>query len=301
MKDIRNIHKKNITAEDIEFIQRIIEENPTWHRSRVSTEICRIWNWQGYNGEYKDIACRAMLRKLESKGMIILPRARNKSRTGSQKSRIETNQISVIFNEEESTAEQCQIEKIKPIGIELAHTGREKEIFSSMLSKYHYLGYKQHVGEHMKYLIIDKERKPISCLLFGSAAWTITDRDKYIGWGSEIRRKNLHYVTNNMRFLILPWIRIKNLASHILSQINGRIVEDWIERYKHPIYLIETFVESERYKGTCYKASNWIKVGQTKGRTRNDRYSKIKAPIKDIYLYPLVKNFKELLNKGEEI
>ena len=175
---------------------------------------------------------------------------------------------------------------------------REKEIFSSMLSEYHYLGYKQHVGEHMKYLILDRGSNPISCILFGSAAWTISDRDKYIGWSSEKRRNNLHYVTNNMRFLILPWIRIKNLASYILSQISRRIVEDWKERYKHPIYLIETFVEKERFEGTCYKASNWIKVGQTKGRTRNDRYSKIKAPIKDIYLYPLVKNFRELLNKG---
>lgn len=297
MESIRSIHRKKLTQEDIEFIKQIISDNPTWHRTKISKEICRIWNWQGYNGQYKDIACRNMLRKLESKSLIVLPKALNKSLSGIRKTSFKTNQISVTFSEGETKENKCQIEAVKPIRIELADKGREKEIFSSMLSEYHYLGYKQHVGEHMKYLILDREGKPISCLLFGSSAWTISDRDKYIGWGSEKRRNNLHYVTNNMRFLILPWIRIKNLASYILSQISRRIVEDWKERYKHPIYLIETFVEKERFEGTCYKASNWIKVGQTKGRTRNDRYSKIKAPIKDIYLYPLVKNFRELLNK----
>jgi hypothetical protein len=265
------------------------------HRTRISKEICRIWKWQGYNGQYKDIACRNMLRKLEVKGKIVLPKAHNKSYSGIKNASRGVNQIAIIFNERNTSGNKGRLELVKPIQIKLVHKGEGRDIFNSMLTEYHYLGYRQHVGEHIKYLILDREDKPISCLLFGSAAWSISDRDKYIGWDTETRRKNIHYVTNNQRFLILPWIRVPNLASYILSQINLRIERDWIERYGHSVYLLETFVERGRFQGTCYKASNWIKVGETKGRTRNDRYGKIKASIKEIYLYPLVKNFREKL------
>jgi len=297
MEERKIIHKKEITDTDIKMIEQIIKENPTWHRTKISQELCKIWNWRTYNGQYKDMSCREMLRRLAGRGIIELPESKRQRGKSIENIKQNENQLEVEFNREEGREIRSKLGEIKPIQIEVINKGKRKELYSRLLSEYHYLGYKRHVGEHMKYLILDRGSNPISCLLFGSAALTITERDKYIGWSTEKRRSNLHYVTNNMRFLILPWIRIKNLASYILSQISRRIVGDWIERYNHPIYLIETFVDGERYQGTCYKASNWIRVGQTKGRTRNDRYGKIKVSIKDIYLYPLVKDFRELLNK----
>ncbi len=145
----------------------------------------------------------------------------------------------------------------------------------------------------MKYLVFDEKDNPVACLLFGSAAWKTLPRDNFIGWDEAMRKANLHLLTNNMRFLILPWVKVPHLASHILGKVARRISSDWIKRYHHPIYMLEAFVEKERFRGTFYQAANWIYVGESKGRSRNDRYKTLKVPIKDIYLYPLVKRFRE--------
>jgi len=168
-------------------------------------------------------------------------------------------------------------------------------LFNYLLSQYHYLGHRTTVGENMKYLVQDRQGRPLACLLFGSAAWKTTPRDTYIGWNNTTRERNLIEITNNTRFLILPWVQVKNLASHILSLISRRIGSDWLTKYSHPIYLLETFVDRSRFRGTCYKAANWIHAGETQGRTRNDRTRTIHAPIKDVYVYPLTKQFRQEL------
>jgi hypothetical protein len=147
----------------------------------------------------------------------------------------------------------------------------------------------------MKYLVFDRKQNPLACLLFGSAAWKCAPRDDFIGWNVETRKANLHLVTNNMRFLILPWVRVPHLASHILGTVARHISSDWMKKYGHPIYLLETFVERDCFQGICYQAANWICVGQTKGRSRNG-HPGLKVPIKDIYLYPLTKRFREALS-----
>jgi hypothetical protein len=151
------------------------------------------------------------------------------------------------------------------------------------------------VGENLKYMVYSAQGQLLACLLFGSSAWSCASRDAFIGWNAKSRRANLIYTTNNTRFLILPWVKVEHLASHILGLICKRIASDWQTKYGHELYLLETFVEKSRFRGTCYKAANWVCVGQTKGRSRNDRYNKLKVPIKDIYLYPLSKNFREVL------
>ncbi|HLA29115.1 MAG TPA: Druantia anti-phage system protein DruA [Syntrophales bacterium] len=171
----------------------------------------------------------------------------------------------------------------------------EYALFNCLLSQYHYLGYRGAIGENIKYLIRDNRGRPLSCLLFGSAAWKTEPRDAFIGWRRETRENALRYLTNNMRFLILPWVRVSHLASHILSRIVRRISDDWQEKYGHPIYLLETFVDRSLFRGICYQAANWILTGQTKGRTRNDCNHDIQAPVKDIYVYPLVKDFRRRL------
>jgi hypothetical protein len=151
-------------------------------------------------------------------------------------------------------------------------------------------------------MAFDREQTPLACLLFGSAAWKCAPRDEFIGWDTEARRANLRYLTNNMRFLILPWVRVPHLASHILGRVTRRINLDWVRKYGHPLCLLETFVERDCFQGTCYRAANWICVGQTRGRSRNDRDHTLRVPVKDIYLYPLAKGFRDILSQraGEE-
>lgn len=170
--------------------------------------------------------------------------------------------------------------------------------FKSLIDQYHYLGFDRCISESMAYMVYDSDGKILSCLLFGSAAWSCRDRDVFIGWGKEDRRANLIMTTNNSRFLILPWVNVPHLASHILSVIAKRVSGDWEQKYGHPICLLETFVETDRFKGTCYKAANWLSVGKTTGRGRNGGHSKAIVPVKDIYLYPLAKNWRAAL-KGD--
>jgi len=147
----------------------------------------------------------------------------------------------------------------------------------------------------MKYLILDNQDRPLACLLFGSSAWSAADRDAHIGWDKDTRQRNVNFTTNNTRFLILPWVKAKCLASHVLGLITRRIGQDWQERYGHPVYCLETFVERDRFQGTCYKAANWQRVGKTRGRSRNDRDNTLSVPVKDIYLYPLHRNYRQQL------
>ena len=147
----------------------------------------------------------------------------------------------------------------------------------------------------MKYMVFDRGHNPLACLLFGSSAWKCAPRDDFIGWDAKTRKSNLKFLTNNMRFLIFPWVRVPHLASHILGRVVRRISSDWMAKYGHPLYLLETFVEWQRFRGICYRAANWIYAGQTKGRSRNDRYATLKVPVKDIYLYPLTRRFWEAL------
>jgi len=235
------------------------------------------------------MACRTLLLKLERAGYIKLP----------------PRQLQPVnkFRKRPATLVPHAIEKIcgtlktlVPLKIvQVTPKSDDHPLFNCFLFHYHYLRYRTTVGENMKYLVYDCNNRPLACLLFGSAAWKIAPRDRFIGWDQKRREANLSYLTNNMRFLILPWVKVQHLASHILSQVSRRIYNDWIKKYNHPVHLLETFVDRTRFQGTCYKAANWILTGQTQGRTRNDRYGTIKVSPKDIYVYPLIKNFRKRL------
>ena len=282
------IQGRTVTFDDIQLIQRLIRENPSWHRKRLSIELCQLWNWHTSNGQLKDMACRSLLLKLEKLSHIILP-----PRLRSANNSVRNRAIQPVLHQ--TSPITAELQALTPIRITPVQDAEQVELFKTFLSLYHYLGYSGTVGENMKYVVFDCADNPLACLLFGSAAWKTAPRDTFIGWNTKSRKHNLHLITNNMRFLILPWVHVPHLASHILGRIAKRINPDWQNKYGHPIYLLETFVECERFRGTCYKAANWRYVGQTKGRTRNDRYNSIHKAIKDIYLYPLTKNFRELL------
>ena len=186
---------------------------------------------------------------------------------------------------------------LRPIRLVETHSERsEDELFVFLLNRYHYLGLRATcVGENIRYLAYDAEDRPLGCLLFGAAAWKTQPRDDFIGWSASTRQRNLSLITNNTRFLVLPWVQTKCLASHLLSLGLKRLNRDWMSRYGHSISLVETFVDTTRFRGTCYKAANWTCVGKTTGRSRQDRHTRMKVPIKDIYVYPLYADFRRQL------
>ena len=288
------IQGREITAEDIRLVRQLIATHSSWHRTRVSEELCRLWGWYSQSGQLKGMACRSFLLKLEARGYINLPPRRYAS--GGKKTR----KPSYPSAAHQTSPIVGPLAGIAPIEVKVAKRKYPIRLFKYLISCYHYLHFNGIVGENMKYLVFDREGRCLACLLFGSAAWKTSPRDEFIGWSPKVREANLQYITNNMRFLILPWVKVPHLASHILGKVARRISSDWQERYGHPIYMLETFVEKDRFRGTCYRAANWICVGQSKGRSRNDRYSTLKVAIKDIYLLPLTKRFRELLvNQGK--
>jgi len=283
------IQGRLLTEKDIEWIRELIDRNPHWHRTRLSQEICAVWQWVNAAGQLKDMACRTMLLKLEQRGYINLPARRSAGGGNSAK------YCKPV--EHAKTSIECNLRVLTPLTIDVVQSPQALRLFKYLLAEYHYLGFSGPVGENMKYMVYDRMHRPLACLLFGSAAWNVADRDFWIGWDSGTRQARLHLLANNSRFLVLPWVKVPHLASHVLGQIARRISADWMQKYGHPIVMLETFVECNRFHGTCYQAANWHWVGQTQGRSRNDRYKTLNVPVKDIYLYPLVKKgrAKEML------
>ena len=283
------IQGRLLTESDVNEILEFLNEHPNWNRSRLSRELSELWNWRRLDGQIKDMACRELLRKLESRSLIKLP-PRQCPGPGRALS-IESVKI-------DKSPLSCPLSKLQPIRIvDVRRSIEYEKAFNFLLKEYHYLSYGRPVGQNMKYLVLGSDDRILGCLLFGAAAWKSEDRDQWIGWSPEIREKNLGLICNNTRFLLLPWINVYNLASYTLGAVLRRLSEDWQRRYGSQIALVETFVDTTRYTGTCYKAANWIKIGQTKGRSRQDRYSKLKVSIKDIWVFPLQRNFREVLHR----
>ena len=285
------LNRPEITEARLLQIKEIIEKNPDWNRSKISQHICEIWDWSLPNGQLKDMSCRDMLRLLERKGEISLPPPQGSIRIGNR-------------NRATKCLEHCtepihsSLADLMPLQVTVVEDAAEIETFKSLIQQYHYLGFDRTVGESMKYIVRCKGGKILACLLFGAAAWSCGDRDAYIGWDAATRKERLHLMANNQRFLVPPWIHVPCLASHSLALVSRRITSDWKDKYGHSILVLETFVD-QRFKGICYRASNWVRVGATKGRGRNDRGHERLLPVKDIYLYPLARNACRKLAKTQ--
>lgn len=287
MNEFMVIQERRLKNSDIDFIRQLIQDNSSWNRTGISKEICKQWDWRRPNGQLKDMACRTMLRKLQAHELITLPKPLHSGH----------HQRKIIEIPHATEPVQDPLSALRPIRLTETHSCRnDDDLFCYLLDRYHYLGLRAtFVGENIRYLAYDIHRRPLGCLLFGSAAWKTEPRDTYIGWDALTRKQNLPMLTNNTRFLVLPWVQVKCLASHLLSLSLKQLNHDWESRYGHSISLVETFVDTTRFRGTCYKAANWIYVGQTKGRSRQDRYTKMNVPVKDIYLYPLMADFRRKL------
>lgn len=281
------IRKRTITEEDIPSIQAVVNDHWGKGRTHISRVLCEQWNWRQPNGRLKDMACREVLLTLKRKGFISLP-------PGYHNGNNEVRNRSIPVVEIAKTPLRGKPSDFPPVQIKLVRNTSCESLYSSLIQENHYLGYRQIVGNHLKYMAFIGE-KPVACLGWGSAAWSVKSRESFIGWDKPTKENNLHLVVNNTRFLILPWIEIKFLASKVLALNARRISEDWFKIYNHHIYLLETFVEKSRFQGTCYKAANWIRVGRTKGTAKRGHNHLFHGKIKDVYLYPLMKNFKKKL------
>lgn len=281
------IQGRETTREDIEFVRRLIESNPSWHRTRLSKELCELWNWKATNGQVKDMAARSFLLKLEGRGLVTLPPKRKHSGGNSAG----VNAAPILHSTDRIAS---NLDDLMPVRVEPVDDAHRLALFNCFLSQYHYLSYHV-VGKNMKYMAFDGDDRPLACLLFGSAAWSCAPRDRFLSWDAGAREANVNMITNNTRFLILPWVEVPCLASHILGRLARRISSDWQAKYGCPLHLLETFVETDRFRGTCYRAANWIHLGKTRGRSRNDIDHTMRVPVKDVYVYPLSRRFREEL------
>lgn len=274
---------------DIGLIQRLLLEHPEWGRSRLSVALCERWDWRAVNGQLKDMACRSLLLRLEQAGAIRLPPRQRPSPNGYRNR-------APRWVAHDSEPIVGALKALTPLTITCVETASDEDrLFRCLLNSYHYLGLRNTVGENMKYLVHSRDGRPLACVLFGAAAWTCAARDAWIGWQAAARARHLSWVANNTRFLILPWVRVSHLASHLLARIARRIQADWLAKYGHSLYCLETFVDAGRYRGICYQAANWQWVGESTGRSRNDRQRRLSVPRKAIYLYPLTRRFRQHL------
>ena len=286
------VQGRELEAKDLEWIRQLIDAHPSWNRTKLSEHIAQSWQWRNQAGQLKDMACRTMLLKLEQKGLLCLP-ARQRSNNSCA-----GRPVALLMAQPLVEPIESQLSILEPLSIVAAHSREELSLFDWLLWRYHYLPYFRAVGENIKYLVFDCRARPLACLLYGAAAWKLSVRDEFIGWTKQQREANLCYLANNLRFLILPWVRVKNLASCLLSASLSMLSGHWQLKYGHPIYLAETFVECERFRGTCYRAANWSWLGQTQGRGRNDRSRQLSVPIKDIYVRTLCKDFRQRLTNN---
>jgi hypothetical protein len=279
-----------ISDDDILFIQQLIDSNVGVSRRKLSAKLCEAWQWKQANGVLRDMVCRGLLLMLDRDGQIQLPPV--KKRPNNPLARRPTPPPVLI----DHSPIQSTLQSLQPLQIQQVRRSGDEGLYNSLIEHHHYLGYEQPVGEHLKYVVWGQGR-PIAGLAWSSAPRHLGCRDRFIGWTSEARRRNIRFIAYNTRFLIVPWVQVPHLASHILGRIAQRISRDWDDLYKHPIYFLETFVDPERFRGTCYRAANWVLLGETTGRGKDDQTNRPNRSIKQMLGYPLTPRFRQLLQQ----
>jgi len=271
-------------------IRQLLIDHPDWSRRRLSQALCEAWNWRNAAGQLKDMASRTLLVKLEQRGQLHLPARRQSPLNRMRQSR----RAVFVWDGSPPTG---SLSEVGPLQVnEVSRDPRPRQELAAALAQFHYLGFGGTVGENLQYTVRDGRGRLLAGVVFGAAAWQCQARDQFIGWTAEQRQRNLGWLSGQTRFLILPWVQVPHLASWTLAATLRNLSADWQTKYGHPIALVETFVQPDRFRGTAYKAVHWIHVGQTTGRTRQDRCSQIQAPLKDIYVCPLHCQFRERLS-----
>lgn len=284
-----------IDREQLGFLREFIAAHPDSSRWKLSRQLCETLGWKQSNGALRDVVCRGLLLLLERAGEISLPPVRRHipgqcrtARARPQPLPIDTSPLAMPLSE------------LGGIEIQPVRRTADEPLFNGLVEQYHYLGYEQPVGEHLKYLAWAREGRPVAALAWSSAPRHLGARDRYIGWSAAARRQNVHLIAYNTRFLILPWVKVPHLASHILGRMAARLSADWQAQYAHPLYLLETFVDPQRFRGTCYLAANWKVLGETTGRGKADLTHRPNRSIKQVLALPLHRRFRERLGGGSQ-
>lgn len=278
-----------VTEADVEFIRQLIAQHPGASRRRLSEKLCEAWDWVQPNGRFRDMVCRGLMLALHRAGRIELPPVR----------RVLPNPVAEhrrpALVPVDTTPLRAQLNQIQPLEFRQVRRTPEEALFNSLIEQYHYLEHTRPVGEHLKFLVYAQQR-PIACLGWSSAPRHLASRDHFIGWSAEARRQNIRYIAYNVRFLLLPWVVIRHAASHILARMAGRLSAEWQRVYGHPLYFLETFIDPLRFRGTCYRAANWIVLGSTTGRGKDDiDHRGPNRSIKQVLGYPLCPDFRRRL------
>lgn len=287
---------REVRPADVAVVNQLIADHPDASRRALSLKLCAAWQWFQENGAPRDMVCRGLLLELHRAGHIRLPASRwaPERRPPPRRST-----RTVMVPEVASTPLEARLEELGEIEIRQVRRTVEESLVESLLERHHYLGYTRPVGEHLKYLVSAGAR-PIACFCWSSAPRHLGPRDRHIGWSQNVRRANIRFVAYQTRFLILPWVRVPHLASHLLGRMSRQLSTDWERVYAHPLYFTETFVDPSRYRGTCYRASNWTYLGLTTGRGKDAPTHAPTRSVKQVYGYPLVRDFRRRLGATEE-
>ena len=290
MDAVLSYRGRPITLTELEFLRELIAAHPRLSRRGLSFAVCAAWQWQQPNGQPCDGVCRGLLVALHRAGHLVLPPARWRTakpwrpRTSAPAVPVDTSPLATALRE------------LRPLEIRQVRRTADEGLFNGLLAQYHYLGYQQPVGAHLKYLVWAAGR-PVACVAWGSAPRHLGPRDRFIGWSADARQRNVRFVAYNSRFLILPWVTVPHLASHVLGQMAARVSADWQRLYGHPIYFLETFIDPARFRGTCYRAANWRGLGRTTGRGHNAPTLRPTQPVKEVLGYPVVPDFRTRLTR----
>lgn len=277
-----------VTDAEVAFIRQLIAAHPSLSRRALSQKLCEAWNWVQANGQPRDMLCRSLMLALHRAGHIELP-AKQHAPPNPLANRCRPPAADV-----DRTPLEGSLRTIGPLVFQQVRRTGQERLFNSLIEEYHYLSYTQPVGEQLKYLVFAVGR-PVACLAWSSPPRHLGCRDRFLGWSAEVRRRNLQGIAYNPRFLILPWVRVPHLASHILGRMAKRLPQDWEQVYGHPVYFLETFIDPTRFRGTCYRAANWISLGYTTGRGKADQTHRPNRPIKEVLGYPLCRQFRQWL------
>jgi len=283
------LHGRRFQAPELHQVRELVATHPEWSRYRLSRELCALWDWRTANGQWRDMAARTVLLKLEQRGWVRLPERRslspNRHRLAAPAPR-----------DWDARAIRDRLAEVGPLHIaEVSEERAPREELRAVLARFHYLGYRAPAGENLQYVVRERTGRLLAGVVFAGAAWKCAARDRWIGWTRGQRETRLNRIANNVRFLLPPWVQVPHLGSWILGALGRRIAADWQAKYGHPVVLLETFVERDRFAGTCYRAANWVRVGQTTGRSRADRHRTLQVPVKELYVRALRPDFRTAL------
>jgi hypothetical protein len=278
-----------IREADLAFLRELIAQHPGLSRRRLSVKVCEAWHWVQPNGQLRDMVCRSLLLALHRAGHFQLPAKRHSPPNNA----IDHRHVAAV-PPVDTTPIEGTVASLPPLTIDLVRRAEGETLFAHLLSRHHYLGYSRPVGEHLKYLVWAGQR-PIACLGWSSAPRQLNLRDQFVGAPKEAYRPNLHRIAYNTRYLLVPWAKVPHLASHLLGRIVRRLSDDWQALYHHPIDLLESFVDTERFQGACYRAANWICVGRSVGRGTKSKTVGPAVSIKELWGYPLRRDFRRRL------